>query len=262
MKIKFDIIFSYFSCIGILKYGLQSTIPANISTLELPFLFNETSLMLFAFMERYQTLLESERMPPGHDGRADVEIILHTTQEYTADGQGIRWMANNATFDMMNLRNLTTPLLIDLYHGNEQNLPRNVVYTLEQNQLVDIVIQNTVALNGVCESHPMHMHGHKFWIHSYGVDLYIAEKNIWPDRHDPVLRDSLMVYASSYAYFTPDRSVKNHGQPCGWTKLRMIANNPGLWMFHCHIGAHSFMGMNVLLKEGINNVSMIYLNQN
>jgi FtsP/CotA-like multicopper oxidase with cupredoxin domain len=237
-------------------------IPANISALALPLLLNETDLMLFAFTERYQTLLDSERMPAGHDGRADIEIILHNTQQHTADGQGLRWMANNATFDMVNLKNLTTPLLIDLYHGNEQNLPANVVYTLQYNQLVDIIIQNTVAINGVCESHPMHMHGHKFWIHSYGTDLYIAEKNIWPDRNDPGLRDSLMVYASSYAYYAPNRNATNYQQPCGWTKLRMLADNPGLWMFHCHIGAHSFMGMNVLLKEGIENLSMNYLNQN
>jgi FtsP/CotA-like multicopper oxidase with cupredoxin domain len=213
-------------------------------------------------MERYQTLLDTERMPPGHQGRADLEIVLHTTQEYTADGQGIRWMANNATFDMVGFKNLTTALLMDLYHGNEQNLPPNVVYTLKHNQLVDIVIQNTVALNGVCESHPMHMHGHKFWIHSYGTGLYDSAKNIWPDRNDPVLRDSLMVYASSYAYFAPNRNVSNYRQSCGWTKLRMIADNPGLWMFHCHIGAHSYMGMNVLLKEDIEHLSMIYLDQN
>ena len=245
-----------------MRYGLQSAIPANLSTLALPFLFNETTLMLFAFTDRYQTLLESERMPPGDQGRADVEITLHMTQQYTADGQGIRWMANNATFDMMTLKNLTTSLLMDLYDGNEENLPPNVVYTLRKDQLVDIIIQNTVAFNGVCESHPMHMHGHKFWIHSYGTGLYIAEKNVWPDQNDPVLRDSLMVYASSYAYFSPNRSVRNYREPCGWTKLRMIADNPGLWMFHCHIGAHTFMGMNVLLKEGIDGLSMIYFNQN
>jgi L-ascorbate oxidase len=237
-------------------------IPANISALALPLLLNETDLMLFAFTERYQALLDVEKMPAGHDGRADIEIILHNTQQHTADGKGLRWMANNATFDMVDLKNLTTPLLIDLYHGNEQNLPPNVVYTLQYNQLVDIVVQNTVAINGVCESHPMHMHGHKFWIHSYGTDLYIAEKNIWPDRSDPGLRDSLMVYASSYAYYAPNQNATNYGQPCGWTKLRMIADNPGLWMFHCHIGAHSLMGMNVLLKEGIENLSMNYLDQN
>ncbi|CAF3228285.1 unnamed protein product [Rotaria socialis] len=250
------------SCIGILRYGVQSSLSTNLTSLELPSLFNETELFLFAFRERYQTLLKSERMPPGHEGRADTEFILHTGQEYTPDGKGIRWLTNNATFDMLRLKNLTTSLLMDLYHGNEQNLPHDVVYTLEHDQLVDIVVQNTVALNGICESHPMHMHGHKFWIHSYGTGMYNAVHNIWPDRHDPVLRDSLMIYASSYAYYSPNRNVSNHRMPCGWTKLRMIANNPGLWMFHCHIGAHSFMGMNVLLKEDIENLSMIYLKQN
>jgi L-ascorbate oxidase len=201
-------------------------------------------------------------MPPGNQGRPDLEIVLHTTQEHTADGKGIRWYANNGTFDMLRLKNLTTSLLSDLYHGNEQSLPLDVTYTLQRNQLVDIVVQNTVALNGVCESHPMHMHGHKFWIHSYGTGLYNSAKNALPNIHDPVLRDSLMVYASSYAYYAPDRNVTNHRQACGWTKLRMVADNPGLWMFHCHIGAHSFMGMNVLLKEDIEHLSMIYLSQN
>ncbi|CAF1024894.1 unnamed protein product [Adineta steineri] len=250
------------SIIGLLRYGVQSVIPANISTLLLPSLFNETELLLFAFEERYQTLLPSERMPPGNQGHADVEFVLVATQEYTPDGKGIRWMTNNSTFDMVRLKNLNTSLLIDLYHGNEENLPQDVVYTIHNNQLVDIVIQNTVALNGVCESHPMHLHGHKFWIHSYGTGLYSSAKNILPTRRDPGLRDSVMVYASSYAYFSPNRNVTNHGKPCGWTKIRMIANNPGLWMFHCHIGAHSYIGMNILLKEDIENLSMVYLSQN
>ena len=57
-----------------------------------------------------------------------------------------------------------------------ENLPNDVIYSLQQNQLVDIVIQNTVAINGVCESHPFHLHGHKFWIHSYGTGLYNCRK--------------------------------------------------------------------------------------
>lgn len=250
------------SCIGLLRYGLQSAIPANISSLALPSLFNETELLLFSFSQRYQTLLPTERMPPGNQGRPDLEIILVATQEHTPDGQGVRWLTNNATFDMSRLKNLTTPLLMDLYHGNEQNVPNDIVYSVGADQLVDIVIQNTVALNGICESHPMHMHGHKFWIHSYGTGPYNALENVWPDQRDPGLRDSLMVYASSYAYFQSNRNASDHGKPCGWTKLRMVANNPGLWMFHCHIGAHSFMGMNVLLKEDIEHLSMVYWQQN
>ncbi len=73
-------------------------------------------------------------MPSGRRGRADLEIVLRTGQEHTADGEGIRWMVNNATYDMLRLQNLTRPLLFDLYHGNEQNLPTDVVYTLKHNQ--------------------------------------------------------------------------------------------------------------------------------
>jgi L-ascorbate oxidase len=244
------------SALGILRYGLQSTIPSNFSSLVLPSLSNETEFLRFAFNERYQTLLAAEKMPQGTDGHPDLEIILVTSQEYYGDGKEIRWMANNGTLDMLRLKNLNTSLLLDLDRGIEEHLPHDVVYTLQNNQLVDIVVQNTVALNGVCESHPMHLHGHKFWIHSYGVGQYNPATNIWPDRHDPVLRDSLMVYASSFAYFTPNRTASNHRTPCGWTKLRMIADNPGLWMFHCHIGAHASMGMNVLLKEDIDHLSL------
>ena len=245
------------SSIGVLRYGLQSSIPANLSSLPLPRLFKESELISLAFNKRYQTLLPEEKMPLGTVGRPDLEIILVTGQEYTREGRGIRWLANNGTFDMLRLKSLNRSLLLDLYHGNEENLPHDVVYTLGHNQLVDIIVQNTVALNGVCESHPMHMHGHKFWIHSYGVGSYRSASNIWPDMNDPVLRDSLMVYASSYPYFSPQRDPENHRKPCGWTKLRLIANNPGLWMFHCHIGAHASMGMNVLLKEGIDRLSTV-----
>jgi FtsP/CotA-like multicopper oxidase with cupredoxin domain len=245
--------------IGALRYGLQSSIPSNFSTLSLPQLHNETELRDFAVHERYQTLLAIEKMPAGNQGRPDVELVLHSSQDYVNSGGEIRWFANNGTFDMMRLKTLNRSLLLDLANGNNQTLPNDIVYSLGHNQLVDIVIQNSVALNGVCESHPMHMHGHKFWIHSYGVGKYDPALNIWPDRHDPVLRDSLMVYASSDAYFSPNRSVTRHREACGWTKLRMITNNPGLWMFHCHIAPHAVMGMNVLLKEDTEHLILLDL---
>ena len=155
--------------------------------------------------------------------------------------------------------NITAPLLLDLSHGFEENLPHDVVYTIEHNELIDIVIQNTVALNGVCESHPMHLHGHSFWIHSHGTGLYDPKKNLWPDVREPVLRDSMMMYATEYPYFAANRNVSNHRKPCGWTKIRFVADNPGLWMLHCHIGAHSLMGMTVFLKEDVKHLSMIDL---
>ena len=42
-------------------------------------------------------------------------------------------------------------------------------------------------MNDVCELHPMHTHGHKSWIHSYGAGMYEATNNIWFEGHNPLL---------------------------------------------------------------------------
>jgi FtsP/CotA-like multicopper oxidase with cupredoxin domain len=193
---------------------------------------------------------------------ADTEIYLYSFQAHTPDGIGMRWLINNASLDEDRLINITRPLLFDLYNGIEENLPTNVVYSITQNQLVDVVLQNTVATNGVCESHPFHLHGHKFWVHSQGTGLYNSSEKLVPDTDRPVLRDTFLVYASSYNYLAPNRTTANYLEPCGWTKIRFIADNPGLWLLHCHIGAHFFMGMSILFKENPEHLVMNSMSQN
>ena len=36
----------------------------------------------------------------------------------------------------------------------------------------------------------------------------------------------------------------------GYTVIRFHANNPGIWMFHCHLEFHSEIGMSLLIKVG------------
>lgn len=194
---------------------------------------------------------------------ADKEIFLNNYQARTSDGlMGMRWLTNNASLDKYRLINLTRPLLFDIYNGITDNMPTDVTYTVGHNQLVDIVLQNNVATNGVCESHPFHLHGHKFWIHSQGTGRYIAGQKINADTDRPILRDSFTLYATSYSHLTANRSVLNYMQPCGWTKIRFLTDNPGLWLLHCHIGSHFFMGMAVLLQEDIEHLVMNYISQN
>lgn len=216
-------------------------------------------LLSFAYSNPFQPLLAAEQMPRG---AADKEIYLHGDQVRTSDGLGLRWAVNNGTLDQIRLSNLTRPLLSDVYNGIEDNIPRDVTYIMSRNQLVDIVIQNTVATNGVCESHPFHMHGHKFWIHSQGTGLYNPSQNVAPTAPNPILRDSLTLYASSYSNLAPNRTVANYLKPCGWVKIRVLANNPGLWLLHCHIGSHLFMGMGILLMEDIEHLTMNFMSQN
>jgi FtsP/CotA-like multicopper oxidase with cupredoxin domain len=195
---------------------------------------------------------------------ADKEIYLRSFESptLTPDGFSLRWVINNGSLDELRLKNLTRPLLFDLYNGIKENLPNNVIYSINQNQLVDIVFQNTVAVTSVCQAHPFHLHGHKFWVHSQGTGQYNSSEKLTSDTNSPVLRDTVTLYATSYLYSTSNRTLENYLKPCGWVKIRLIADNPGLWLLHCHIGAHTVTGMSVLIKEDIEHLVMNYMSQN
>ncbi|KAG6544093.1 hypothetical protein Mapa_014510 [Marchantia paleacea] len=45
--------------------------------------------------------------------------------------------------------------------------------------------------------------------------------------------------------------------PYGWTVIRFVADNPGVWPFHCHIEPHFHMGMGVMFAEGVDNLPKI-----
>ncbi|GFQ08644.1 l-ascorbate oxidase [Phtheirospermum japonicum] len=45
--------------------------------------------------------------------------------------------------------------------------------------------------------------------------------------------------------------------PYGWTALRFVADNPGVWAFHCHIEPHMEMGMGVVFAEGVDKIGNV-----
>lgn len=116
--------------------------------------------------------------------------------------------------------NDTSFLLHDYYQSPRLNAiaeswPR--LLTTEDITVVDIVLQNDDD-----GPHPFHLHGGKFWIISRGENQ--KEKIYWTSML-PLERDTVWV-------------------PKGeWVNLRFIADNPGLWLFHCHIPWHSVIGM-------------------
>jgi L-ascorbate oxidase len=124
-----------------------------------------------------------------------------------------------------------------------------LVFTIELNQVIDIVLQNTVALNGLCEQHPWHLHGHHFWDYGGGPGLYdpVLGAQLTANNSEPIMRDTTTLYPYQSAYFQPQ--ILPPGSPCGWRLLRFRADNPGLWNMHCHIAAHMHMGMQVFFLE-------------
>ncbi|XP_062179141.1 L-ascorbate oxidase-like [Phragmites australis] len=116
------------------------------------------------------------------------------------------------------------------------------VYVLRHNSTVDVVLQNANALaHNTSEVHPWHLHGHDFWVLGYGDGAYrgdaadAARLNL----RDPPLRNTAVIF------------------PYGWTVLRLVADNPGVWAFHCHIEPHLHMGMGVVFAEAVHRVGKV-----
>ncbi|OEL19507.1 L-ascorbate oxidase [Dichanthelium oligosanthes] len=124
----------------------------------------------------------------------------------------------------------------------KQEAKRNVtvsdrVYRLTHGHVIDVVLQNADMMrDDVSESHPWHLHGHDFWVLGYGDGRYdheMATKNKELDVVNPRLRNTVVLF------------------PHGWTAIRFVADNPGVWAFHCHIEPHLHMGMGVIFAEGM-----------
>lgn len=102
--------------------------------------------------------------------------------------------------------------------GVELGILKESVMSFKKGQVVEIVLQNARAINAAAEFHPWHLHGHSFWVVGSGEGVYdettdVAKYNLV----NPILRDTVVL------------------QPFSWTAVRFITDNPGAWLFHCHI---------------------------
>jgi FtsP/CotA-like multicopper oxidase with cupredoxin domain len=101
------------------------------------------------------------------------------------------------------------PQLIHTINGTAS--PDIPPITVQEGQIVRLRIVNQTG-----EYHPMHLHGHLFTL--LAVDGQ-------PVQGSPVHQDSILV--------GPDQVVD----------VAFAADNPGVWMFHCHVLLHAGMGM-------------------
>jgi Multicopper oxidase len=104
------------------------------------------------------------------------------------------------------------------------------VIQLMEGEVFELVLQNARALNGAAEFHPWHAHGYSFWVVGQGQGIYDPETDVNNyNLVNPVLRDTVSL------------------EPLGWVALRFVADNPGTWLFHCHILSHHIMGMGFVM---------------
>jgi len=101
-------------------------------------------------------------------------------------------------------------------------------FVVSEHDYVDIVINNKDIAN-----HPFHLHGHHFQV----LKRPARGTGDWPGarrarlNQNPPMRDTVEVHANSYAV------------------IRFKADNPGVYLFHCHIEWHVEMGLTATIIE-------------
>ncbi|XVF05645.1 hypothetical protein REPUB_Repub05bG0190500 [Reevesia pubescens] len=207
------------------------------------------------FTKSIFALMGSPQPPKTHHRR----IVLLNTQNRI--NGFIKWSINNISLILP-----STPYLGSIKHGlnntfdpkrppdNYDNINYDVfkppvnpnsthgsgIYTINFNTTVDVILQNANALaENVSEIHPWHLHGHDFWVLGYGEGKFKEEDEKTFNLKNPPLRNTAVIF------------------PYGWTALRFVADNPGVWAFHCHIEPHLHMGMGVVFAEGVRRVGKI-----
>ncbi|KAK7339802.1 hypothetical protein VNO77_20487 [Canavalia gladiata] len=98
------------------------------------------------------------------------------------------------------------------------------VVVLPFNTSIELVMQDTSILGA--ESHPLHLHGFNFFVVDQGFGNFDPNKD--PENFnlvDPVERNTVGVPSG------------------GWTAIRFLADNPGVWFMHCHLEVHTSWGL-------------------
>lgn len=125
---------------------------------------------------------------------------------------------NNVTYVQPLVPTLYTVLTSGAAANNVEIYGSNTnAFVLEKDQTVDIVLNNLDT-----GKHPFHLHGHNFQVLSRSddnageFDPNNSTMNQFP--RTPIRRDTLLI------------------RPLSNFVIRFTADNPGVWLFHCHIG--------------------------
>lgn len=118
------------------------------------------------------------------------------------------------------------PMDIADFRSTKQAWAFNGIANLAEDPFFEVQLGKTVVIettNATVFLHAMHLHGHHFRVISRS-DSTVDEGSPW--------RDTFMI--------GPEQT----------TQIAFVADNPGKWLFHCHMLEHAAAGMNTWFKVG------------
>ncbi|KAJ2924930.1 hypothetical protein H1R20_g12183, partial [Candolleomyces eurysporus] len=146
------------------------------------------------------------------------------SRTFEVNFQGGRFLMNNVSWQAP-----SAPILLQILTGSNASelMPQASIVHLRRNQVVQL---NITSISPVATPHPFHLHGHAFSV------IKSADSNTF-NFENPVRRDVV--------------SIGGVGQ---FAVIRFVTDNPGPWIFHCHIEPHLSVGLAVVFVEDFENI--------
>lgn len=140
-----------------------------------------------------------------------------------------RFIINNETYLPQKVPTLYSAISTGNYSSDPTTYGQVNPLVVEYGEIVEVVINN---LN--TNLHPWHMHGHQFQV---------------LDRPDPNAGIFNGTFRAGYPHQYPVRRDTIMVQDSSWVVIRFRADNPGVWLFHCHIELHINSGIAATIIE-------------
>ncbi|KAI1936268.1 hypothetical protein LOZ66_004726 [Ophidiomyces ophidiicola] len=185
-----------------------------------------------ALVNKFDFLDDMELIPS--DGlelfdKVDHSITLDVKMDNLGDGANYAWF-NNITYVHQKVPTLYTALTApeDLVKNAAIYSEHVNPFVLESGEVVEIILNNNDP-----GKHPFHLHGHQFQV------IYRS-----PEKSGPYDSSAKMEFPK-----IPMRRDTVLVHPEGNVVLRFKADNPGVWLFHCHIEWHMDSGLVATMVE-------------
>ena len=169
-----------------------------------------------------ENLVPHLKINAGPPLRTDVFNLGKHTYDYP---RGFMWLLNDTYLWV----NWSAPTNLLVTEGDTSNFPVDymVYHTPDTADEWVYVVFNDISDRN--RSHPMHLHGHDFYL------LGIGEGNFTSD--------------SPLQLENPPRRDTASWPSSGYMALAYKTDNPGSWLLHCHIAWHSSQGLGLQMLE-------------
>ncbi|GAB1317478.1 laccase, multicopper oxidase, benzenediol:oxygen oxidorectuctase [Madurella fahalii] len=159
--------------------------------------------------------------------------VTHEDLNFDFD-EYFKWTINTSSL----LLDWSNPTMLQIFNGESIFPTEYNVVAVEPTgtapEWTVLVIQDT---SGFALSHPMHLHGHDFWILAAETGMFDGD-------------------TSSFNTANPSRRDTTTLPGNGYLAIAFKLDNPGAWLTHCHIAWHASQGLSLEFVESQSQITV------